>query len=357
MAKNMVDFIREQPEALRRILDAHEQLTKTFVELYCANRPDRLYLIGSGTSNNAAAASAPYMQRALGVEVIDSPSSRLPEIPAAVKKPMFCVISQGGRSTNSIAAIERYQDYPVVVITADEESIIGKRYRDKHMLLACGPETVGPKTKGYTTTILTFCLCALDAALAAGAMERAAHAAALADLSAMIDAMPGNIERTFAWYHLNENALVNTNKYVFIGKNVGWKTALESALKVLETVKYPAMAYEFEEYLHGPIMMGDEKLCLIGFVPADSDGERMLGLLDYFRNITPCSYAVGSDPALAERGSLVLDVPSDACLGPFAHILPGQVISALLPTRMGRADMAMKQFADIDAIVHIKAKE
>ncbi len=358
MDQTMVDFINEQPQALRRIFDGRKAITAVFTRLYTEHRPDRLYLLGSGTSYNATAVSAPFMQEILGIEVFDCPSSRLPSIPANVKRPMFCVISQGGRSTNSIAAIEQYKAYPVLAITASEESIIAKRYSDRHMLLACGPETVGPMTKGYTTTILTFYLCALEAALAAGVIDEGAYGAWIGKIDAMITAMSANIERTFAWYREKEDALANTNKYVFTGKEIGQRTALESALKILETVKYPAMAYEFEEYLHGPIMMGDEKLCLIGFVPCDADGERMRGLLKFFRDkITPCSWAVTGDADKACAGDLVLDISCEKHLAPFAHILPGQVMSALLPARMGREDVKMQQFHDIDAVVHIKAKE
>ena len=358
MDQTMVDFINEQPQALRRIFDERKSITAVFTKLYMQKRPDRLYLLGSGTSYNATAVSAPFMQEILGIEVFDCPSSRLPKIPACVKQPMFCVISQGGRSTNSIAAIEEYKAYPVIAITASEKSIIAKRYSDRHMLLACGPETVGPKTKGYTTTILTFYLCALEAALACGTICADTYNMWIGKIDAMISAMASNIARTFTWYRENENALAQTNKYVFAGKDIGQRTALESALKILETVKYPAMAYEFEEYLHGPIMMGDAHLCLIGFVPCDADGERMLGLLKFFRDkITPCSWAVTGNSDKACPGDLVLDIPCEKYLAPFAHILPGQVISALLPARMGREDVKMQQFHDIDAVVHIKAKE
>ena len=53
----------------------------------------------------------------------------------------------------------------------------------------------------------------------------------------------------------------------------------------------------------------------------------------------------------------MLDISCEKHLAPFAHILPGQVMSALLPARMGREDVKMQQFHDIDAVVHIKAKE
>ncbi len=68
-------------------------------------QPDRLILVASGTSRNAAAAAAPFMEWALDLPVDVTAPSGLGRIVG--KRPFLIFVSQGGNSTNTIAAIER----------------------------------------------------------------------------------------------------------------------------------------------------------------------------------------------------------------------------------------------------------
>ena len=62
MGNTMYDYWKRQPEVLRRILDGRKTQTAEFVKLFCEVRPDKLYLVGSGTSLNAENAAMAYME-------------------------------------------------------------------------------------------------------------------------------------------------------------------------------------------------------------------------------------------------------------------------------------------------------
>ena len=60
MGNSMYHYWKSQPEVLRQILEQRKSQTKELVKLFCAVNPDKLYLIGSGTSLNAERAAAGY---------------------------------------------------------------------------------------------------------------------------------------------------------------------------------------------------------------------------------------------------------------------------------------------------------
>lgn len=94
MGNSMYHYWKSQPEVLRQILEQRKSQTEEFVKLFCAVNPDKLYLIGSGTSLNAERAAAGYMETILDVDVCAVPSSRIPQLRG--ERPMVVFISQGG---------------------------------------------------------------------------------------------------------------------------------------------------------------------------------------------------------------------------------------------------------------------
>ena len=125
MKETMHDCYRSQFSCMGHILAHKDELLKRFVEFYASNQPDRIYLLGSGTSYTACATAAPYMERILKVEVT-------PIIPSSFgslfgKTPLVIAVSQSGRSTNTISAIEKLKEAgaQVVTLTDPRETPVG----------------------------------------------------------------------------------------------------------------------------------------------------------------------------------------------------------------------------------------
>ena len=169
MANRMYEYWKSQPDVLKRILDTRKEQVQPFVELFCACQPDRLYLVGSGTSLNAQRAAAPYLEQILNVDVRTAASSRVGALRG--QRPLVVFLSQGGSSTNTLSAMERLQKAQSICITGEEHCEIQRRAAH-HMTIGCGEEQAGPKTVGYTSSVMCLYLCALEAALAAGRISR-----------------------------------------------------------------------------------------------------------------------------------------------------------------------------------------
>lgn len=339
--KDIRYYISEQCGALKDILAKRKDCTRAFVREFCGGAPQRLYLIGSGTSCNAAQAAAPFMEEVLGVEVTAHAPSQLPVIRG--KNPLVVCISQGGTSTNILRAIEELKGRRVLALTGREQCRVNE-VCESHVLLDCGEEVTGPKTKGYTCTILTLYLMAMEAALALGQLSEAACEEMTAALGACFDRLPEDVAKAEAQVNANARWLMDTKHFLIVGKGQAAMAARECVIKLVETMLTPSMAYEFEEYLHGPVSMIDPDMGGIYLLPPEDDP-------DYTRMKTVAQFH-------AERSNRVLVVAPQAgtpwYTHVFSHVLPCQMMAALLPERMGVAGRGEEVFYALDNLVDIK---
>lgn len=352
MDKTMYDYFMEQPQVLTNIYLDRKALTAPFVELYQKEKPDRLYIIASGSSLNASLAACDFMGRMLGIEVGAYPPSNLPDIHA--KHPLFLFVSQGGNSTNTIAAIEKLRGNPMMALTGSETCRINELCA--YTLIGCGIETAGPKTKGYTGTVLILSLMALEAARAAQAIAQEDYERALADFKKALDHLAADQQAVCEWYARNEKTLLEMEKCVVVGKNVGAQTAKESTLKLQETVLIPVSGYEFEEFLHGPSMAIDEKMGGIYLMPPqdDPDYARMTALVRFHRSICPMVYAISGGPDLAQQEDCPAGADNAWYARNFVWSLPCQIIGARRPERTGTQTKGLDMFWKLDAALNIK---
>ena len=355
-AYDMRYYIDRQPDAMREALASRKETSAPFVDLWRAAGADRLYLVGSGTSGNAARAAAPYLEEVLRLEVTAiSPTS----LPSAVRgKPFFLFISQGGQSTNTVKAIERLAAWPHLALTGEIECRINSLC--PHVVLTCGHEEAGPKTMGYTSTILTLYLMALEAAEAIGVLPRDAYDSTVRLLQETADRMLENIALCWQWVREQAADLAAVPHWAVAGADVGRFVAGEAALKLMETLLRPATGFEFEEYLHGPTMMLSADMGGMYLLPpAESpDRPRMEALADLHETFGSRVITVCAGKQAERTGSrLTLAAPEDTFLAPFWQILPSQVMGASLPELLGLAGRGHAIFKRIDEAVGVKCKE
>ena len=262
------------------------------------------------------------------------------------KRPLVVLISQGGTSTNILRAIEQLAGKRLLALTGRETCRVNEMCAN-HVLLACGPEDVGPKTKGYTTTILTLYLMAMEAALATGRLGQEAYDAMAAALANCFERMPECVQKAETMVEDNAGWLMQTGHFAIVGKGQAGLVARECVIRLVETMLTPAMAYDFEEFLHGPVSLIDEQLGGIYLLPpeGDADRARMLAVAGYHQ---------------AHSGRVLLVEPEACGAGTpwythvFTHVLPCQLMAALLPERMGVGKRGEEVFYEVDALVDIK---
>ncbi len=332
MENHMYEYWKSQPDVLKRILDGREEQVRPFTELFCACRPDRIYLVGSGTSLNAEQAAAPYLEQILNMDVQTAASSRVAELRG--QRPLVVFLSQGGSSTNTLQAMERLQKTPSICITGEERCEIQCRAAH-HMTIGCGEEKAGPKTVGYTSSVLCLYLCALEAALASGRISRPLYGEKIALLYTAVENMRENLARTEQWFERNKEELTQIQKYVLVGTGGDSAAAREGCLKILETIKVPAMSFEFEEYLHGPIILTDSRLGGIFYIGGDAqERRRMVELARCHAEFSRYAYPVvedGGDAGAQDPRALALVRTGQDHTRPFEAVLAPQLLAARVP--------------------------
>lgn len=350
----MLDYIYEQPGIVQDVLEKREKITREFCRIFVREMPDRLYLIASGTSCNGAKAAAPFMEYVLKRQVTVLPPSQLSQI--YDKKAMLILISQGGKSTNTLAAADRMKDFYKIAMTGSAESVLDS-HCEGAVRIPCGEELVGPKTKGYTTTILTLYLMALEAAKEGYIIPQAEYDQYIQVLTVAAGQMEENIRRSQQWMEWNKESLKTLSEIFLVGKGQGAAIALEGALKVMETFLIPGVGFEFEEYLHGPACCLRESTggVYILPVPEDEDYDRIRKLVEYHRSISGQVYTIGLAEAEDDRDCQLLSA-GKWYTKPFEAIIPLQLISAVIPGENGIDGLGMKHFKELDTILSMKYK-
>jgi glucoselysine-6-phosphate deglycase len=331
----MYDCYLSQFECMKRILDGKERLLDGFPSFYRSVNPDRVYLMGSGTSYNACSAAAAFMEKCLGTEVLAVAPTCVGNVYG--KRPLAIAVSQSGRSTNTVSALGKMRASGAAVITLTDpiHTPVGDA-GDFSMRLDAGQELVGPKTRGYMATVLTLCLMALEAGFMSGGIDKAFHDSAVAAFSETAARGGKYFEACQKFYDANLEDLKKARHFLFVGKGVAAKVAQEDALKVLETLCYPSSGYEYEEFLHGPACCTDEGLACFFFLSGDEDRARMLQTAKIIREATPNCYIVSHSPEIGGEKTLYLATPDPWACSPFTDILFGQLISARLTEELGR---------------------
>ena len=250
--RTMRDYVYLTPSVLRQQLAGQweEPLAAAF-----AARPVRiLRLVASGSSYNAALCVRPYLRKWLDCEVlITEPftfcayESQLPADELAV------VISQSGYSTNALHALDAIhaKGRTAIGVTSDPDSDF-RMHADLLIDYGCGQESVGYVTMGVTALCLFLCLFALRSARLAGRLSEDGLAAERQKLTQWADAYEQAIPTGEALLHSRYRQLSAMQTVCIAGAGAAYGVAREAALKLMETLRIPACAYELEEFLHGP---------------------------------------------------------------------------------------------------------
>jgi len=327
----MYDCYQSQFDCLTRLLENRETVLSGFADYYAGVNPDRLYLVGSGTSFHACSAAAHYMENILGIEVTVCAATVMKK--AHGKRPLVIAVSQTGLSTNTRGMVGRLVAAGVPVITLTDPKITPvSEVASFSVLLQADDEKIGPKTRGYMAAVLTLYLMALEVS----ALEQKKYDAEIADFRAVIEMGVKYLENCAGFFENHKEKLSKAHSYIFAGKDAAGKVAAECALKILETVCYPAMGYEYEEFLHGPAFCANENLALFLFLSDDVDKERMLKSSEMVGQATENSYIISHDTGIQGCNVLCLPTTRPDAMSPFTDVLIAQLISSLLPDIIDR---------------------
>lgn len=253
--KTMEDYIRLSSSRLKENLDRRKELTGTLIAAYKKSPHKNIRIIASGSSYNSCTAVLPFLKQLFHThaEVVSPYTYEHYILPA---EDAFCfAVSQSGCSTNILSALEqrRKLTYPCIALTGNPEADI-RETADLLIEYGAGNETVDFVTLGVVTLMEFLLLFALEGAYELGLIspEEYHH------WDTQLQRLPKLHQQTLAqaeqFCETHAKEMYSFQPVFLCGAGPNYGTALEGALKFQETLKVPAMAYEPEEFIHGPNM-------------------------------------------------------------------------------------------------------
>lgn len=246
MNNKMWDYIDEQVDVLTNILTQEEKITSFLPESFI--NVNEIIITASGSSYNAALLAKSILEKKTNKQILVETPFHLRYYSNSLNQKdnsLLIVLSQTGKSIGPLECIylAKEKQIPVLALTSDNHSPIAKN-ADSHINILCGKETVGPKTKGFTATVLVLQLVLMK-------LLKLKNDDFINEYKQSICDLPTNIKEAKKWCQSNQS-WSKAKALSITGFGVNYPTSREGALKILETMQIPVMNFELEEFMHGP---------------------------------------------------------------------------------------------------------
>jgi glucosamine--fructose-6-phosphate aminotransferase (isomerizing) len=271
----MLKEIAEQPQAVgdtmlgRLTDDGRLQLDEMRLSDDDLREVDKIIVIGCGTAFHAGLVAKYAIEHWTRIPCeVELASEFRYRDPVVTRSTLVVAISQSGETMDTLMALRhaREQKAKVLAICNTNGSTI-PRESDAVLYTHAGPEVAVASTKGYLTQIVACFLVGLYLAQVRGTKfgdEIGAVVDDLRDMPAKVSTVLEQMEPVRAL----ARELRDATSVLFLGRHVGYPTALEGALKLKELAYMHAEGFAAGELKHGPIALIEHGVPVIAVVPS-----------------------------------------------------------------------------------------
>lgn len=354
----MRDYIGETKKYGLEIIDNSSEICQTFSEKYNAEKYERIVLVASGTSYNACLTARHFIEKILKKPVYLSTSYDYAHYANIfIETDLMIAVSQEGESTNTIDALVKAREKGIdnFIVTEYLDNTC-TRLADNKVTIACDREFFGPKTKGYNCTVLTLYMMALEAGASCGAITKAEYERYKEICRKTFENLDIIIDESEKFIKDNYEELVACERAFVVGCGPHVGTALEGALKCLETVRYFYFSFETEEFMHGPLASVKPDVYTFIVAPHDQGYERSHLIYQAMAEQNDHVFAIGNQGSLNSNHVLDASFIDDEYMSVFEYIVPLQLLAYY--TFKGKGiDLNIRNYPRISKAVPTKAKE
>ncbi|WP_376797286.1 glutamine--fructose-6-phosphate transaminase (isomerizing) [Thermogemmatispora sp.] len=338
----MLKEIYEQPEAFKRSLLGRVRAGQLALpELEALQRAGaleqvrRIVIVACGTSYHAGLVAKYVIERwaRLPVEVITAGEFRYAD-PLVGPDTLCIAVTQSGETADVLVSARqaREQGAPVVAITNVVASAV-TRLADAVLYIQAGPEICVVATKTFIATLAQLYLLGLFLGLQRGHLRPEQ----VAEVLEALERLPGQIERILERAAAADDPiaplareLAPLHSVMFIGRGVGYPTALEGALKLKEVSYIHAEGFPAGELKHGSIALLDPQTPLVAVATASRVYEKVVSNMQQVRarDARVIAVATEGDEAIRAHADVVLYVPPTLEeLSPVLAAIPLQLLA------------------------------
>ena len=270
----MAKEIHEQADAVAdtlrgRLENGTLQLDEMQIDPSVLRSIDKIVVIACGTAANAGAVAKYAIEHwcRIPTEVELAHEFRYRD-PVVTEKTLVVAISQSGETMDTLMAVRhaREQGAKVIALCNTRGSTI-PREADAALYLHVGPEIAVASTKAYLGQIAACYLLGLFLAQVRGNLYPDEIAALMEDLAQIPDQIQQVLDSSAQVERLARDMEAATS-VLFLGRHVGYPTAMEGALKLKEIAYIHAEGFAAGELKHGPIALVEEGQPVFVIVPS-----------------------------------------------------------------------------------------
>jgi glucosamine--fructose-6-phosphate aminotransferase (isomerizing) len=334
--------IHEQPEAMRRALTGrvhdgqlHLVELEQMKEAGLLKKVQRIVIVACGTSYHAGLIAKYVIERwaRIPVETITAAEFRYCN-PIVGPETLCIAVTQSGETADTLVGIRqaREQGAPVIAITNVVASAI-TRLSDAVLYLQAGPEIGVVATKTFITSVTVLYMLGLYLAQQCGRMESEEAGMMLEALEHIPDQIQHILDSATGPDDVIEplaKQLSHCSSMMFIGRGVGFPTALEGALKLKEISYIHAEGLPAGELKHGSIALLDPDTPLIAIATASHVYEKVVSNMQEVRarDARVVVVATEGDESIRKHADDVLYIPDTIeQLSPLLTIIPLQLFA------------------------------
>ena len=263
----MLKEIYEQPKAISDTLIGRLEGLNLKLKF---KKFEKIVIIACGTAYNAGLVGKYAVEKwgQIPVDVELASEYRYRE-PSLDKKTLVIPISQSGETMDTLMALRYAKSKGATIFSVcnTNGSTIG-RESDAVLYTHAGPEIAVASTKAFATQLIAMYLIGLEIGKRLDNLSKKEVNAIVEQLSAL----PAKVEQVLETVEpLREltRKFKDAQSVLFLGRHVGYPTALEGALKLKELAYMHAEGFAGGELKHGPIALIDKGTPVVAIMPAE----------------------------------------------------------------------------------------
>ena len=336
---HMLREIREQPEALAKILDdtwPHIQVMARAASN--AYHPCTFFLTGCGSSYYAAMIPAHYYSYALGLDGRALPSSEFVWYAPGPDdcSPMLISLSRSGRTSESVEAIRKAVGLriPSIAITSDSTSTMSAEC-DYSLDTGVESEQSVIMTKTFTGGALTATLLGMEFSKAQACVQIPER------FEEELVSLPADLKRVLAAVDDQAKARAESAKashFIYLGSGGNYASCLEGALKLRETSYTASECYHTMEFRHGPFAELEKGIQVTSVIPKGKNVQEQLTLLKEIAATGATVVPISNEPRVIEtyEDSIVMPDSIETEFSPILYMIPLQLFAYYYAVKKGR---------------------
>jgi glucosamine--fructose-6-phosphate aminotransferase (isomerizing) len=296
---------------------------------------DRIVIVACGTSYYAGLVGEYLIEELAGipVEVHYASEFKYRDEPFS-RSTVLLAISQSGETADTIAALNKVQDYGVLrlgIVNAVGSTIA--RMTDAGVYCHAGPEKAVASTKAFLAQVTVLAQIALN--LSDGKHER--FQPVLEELDRLPEKAQAILDKAGEIQAVAEK-YADYRDFLFIGRHNAFPSALEGALKLKEVSYLHAEGYAAGEMKHGPLAMIDENFPTFAIATDSALAEKTHSNIQEIRarKGPVVALATEGNTTIGELADDVIYIPgTEEELQPILHAVAMQLFAYYIATKRG----------------------